>query len=131
MSVIFSVPDRVEQMGFRAHHCGVYRADNPYSDLVDPSSAPASAEAAKALEEAWWRGWDGAAFRASRAPTSSHSSRDGDGRSVDRCNRRPCPVLGLLPRLPRARQAPTESTDQGINFSLVGMLPKRDEPSAQ
>jgi len=31
MSVDFSVPDRVEQMGFHAHQCGVYRTDNPYT----------------------------------------------------------------------------------------------------
>jgi hypothetical protein len=100
MSLDFSVPDRVEQMGFLAHRCGVYRQDNPYTDLVDPSSAPTSAEAAKALEEAWWRGWDGAASRASRAPAGSstrddrmtrNSSRDGDGRRVDRCLGGPAP----------------------------------------
>jgi hypothetical protein len=67
MSLDFSVPDRVEQMGFLAHRCGVYRQDNPYTDLVDPSSAPASARAATALEEAWWRGWDRASAETSSA----------------------------------------------------------------
>jgi len=61
MSVDFSVPDSVEQMGFHAHQCGVYRTDNPYTpytDLADQLSAPTAAQAAKTLEDAWWRGWD-------------------------------------------------------------------------
>ena len=66
MSPDFSVPNRVEQMGFRARQCGVYRQDNPYTDLVHSSSAPASARAAMALEQAWWRVWDCAASEAFR-----------------------------------------------------------------
>ena len=58
MSVDFSVPDRVVQMGFHAHQCGVCRTDDPYTDLADQLSAPTAAQAAKTLEEAWWRGWD-------------------------------------------------------------------------
>ena len=57
----FSVPDRVEQMGFRARQCDVSRADNPYTDLADPVLAPSSAAAASMLEAAWWQGWDRAA----------------------------------------------------------------------
>jgi hypothetical protein len=63
----FSVPDRVEQMGVRAHRCGVSRMDNPYTDLADPLLAPRSATAAGMLEDAWWRGWDRAASEVSRA----------------------------------------------------------------
>ena len=79
----FSVPDRVEQMGFRARQCAVSRADNPYTDLADPVLAPSSAAAARMLEAAWWQGWDRAASGSSRAKRDRDRDRKTAGVKTD------------------------------------------------
>ena len=56
------------------------------------------------------------------------------GRRVDSCLRRPCSAHSLLassPFLARDRQAPSESTEQGIDFSLVRVPLKREDAAPQ
>jgi hypothetical protein len=72
------------------------------------------------------------------SPTSSSTRDDrltrNSGRRVDSCLRRPCSAHSLLassPFLARDRQAPSESTEQGIDFSLVGVPLKREDAAPQ